>query len=613
MRCPIALMGPILALAAIGAAAAPAPLPPTAPVTRAYPRLVNYYHIAWPENQNIPQKEERLAQWNILIISPASVAEEKISLSKIRQTNPAIKILAWVPFGQEPDGDIAAAFPAPGANDWYCRDTLGDYLVPAWGGHMMNPARENYAWPEHAATYIKTHYIDSGQYDGVMFDMLCEYEPFWLSPLGADVNEDGLYDSADHAAWQTGCCRVLDRLRALCPQAVITGNGGTPWSPSCPYFEKANGDMHENAFGNEFLEQTWAFVWYGYQACMDSPNPLALPRCHLLASDVRYNRTLEEAYALTELTADDLRRMRLGLGTTLLDDGYFSFDKGDCLHGQLWWFDWYNANLGDPLGALVENPATPGVYSRDFQYGAIVVNTTATGCTAELDGIAWDMLSATAAETIVVPPNDARLVLYGWSGFATQPQDARAYAGEPHTFQAAAASTATVTYQWYCDTGDPGPAASTWTLPTPGETSQGRYWCEATHNGTVFTSARAALTVKDHLRVTEPPASAQAPVGGAHTFSVQAVGGYPPLRYAWEKDGVPILGATEATCTRPNLKPRDAGVYTVHISDDNTDAASASATLAIAPELPAAEKTATLLLIALICLAARATAAVVRP
>jgi hypothetical protein len=33
----------------------------------------------------------------------------------------------------------------------------------------------------------------------------------------------------------------------------------------------------------------------------------------------------------------------------LLDGGFFGFDRGDCLHGQLWWFDDYDMDLGAPL------------------------------------------------------------------------------------------------------------------------------------------------------------------------------------------------------------------------------------------------------------------------
>jgi len=595
------LISATMLVAAACAAADPA-LPPTSAVTRAYPRLVNYYHIGWPQNQGISQKEERLAQWNILILSPDIVEEENISLAKIRQTNPDIKILAWVPFGQEPDGPIAQAFPSPGPGDWYCRDTSGEYLVPAWGGHMMNPARLNYAWPEHAAAFIKTHYIDTGDYDGVMFDMLCEYEPFWLSLLGADVNEDGLYDAADHTAWQMGCRRVLERLRALCPGVVITGNGGVPWSPYCPYFENANGDMHENAFGNEFLEQDWNYVWSGYQACMAAPNPLSLPRCHFLATDLRYNRSLEEAQALTELTPDDLRRMRLGLGTTLLDGGYFSFDRGDCLHGQLWWFDWYDANLGEPLGAMTEDATAPGVFSRAFQYGVVIVNSTATDYVAELPGAAWDMTAGVSAETIVVPRGDARLLVHGWAGFALQPQDARAYAGESHTFEIEAESTGTLACQWRCDRGETGPASDTWTIPLLSDSSQGQYWCEVLHNGTRFLSARATLTVKEHLHAAIQPAPMAYTLGDAFTLAAETSGGYEPLQYVWEKDGVPIPGATGAvyTCARATL--HHAGVYTVHIRDDNTDAASASIAIQIVPGLPIKTPAATAAIVLLLAL-----------
>jgi hypothetical protein len=122
-------------------------LAPTGQVTRTYPRLVNYHHMALPDGQ-VDQKEARLAQWDIVIVNPDTLVAEGLSLDRLRQTNPRVKLLAWIPFGQELQGmAIAQGIPPEGTNDWFCRYANGQYIRPPWGGHFMNPYAANFAWP----------------------------------------------------------------------------------------------------------------------------------------------------------------------------------------------------------------------------------------------------------------------------------------------------------------------------------------------------------------------------------------------------------------------------------------------------------------------------------
>jgi hypothetical protein len=71
---------------------------------------------------------------------------------------------------------------------------------------------------------------------------------------------------------------------------------------------------------------------------------------HWIGVDTQYrDRSTYGNVTRKDLTDEDLRRMRLGLGTALLlDDGYFGFDLGDGYHGygEQWWFPEYDANLG---------------------------------------------------------------------------------------------------------------------------------------------------------------------------------------------------------------------------------------------------------------------------
>jgi hypothetical protein len=74
----------------------------------------------------------------------------------------------------------------------------------------------------------------------------------------------------------------------------------------------------------------------------------------------------------------DYQSMRYGLATCLMDNGYYQFvstvgnSSGD--YHTLYWFDEYNASLGQattsPPAAAWQN----GVYRRDFQNGIALVN-----------------------------------------------------------------------------------------------------------------------------------------------------------------------------------------------------------------------------------------------
>ena len=236
----------------------------------------------------------------------------------------------------------------------------------------------------------------------------CMWERMWGE---RDVNGDGRADAADTAAWQEAVGFLARSLRERHPRTIITGNSGLPWSAACPYFGYANGNMHENALGNEFGKPGWDVVWQGCLTGLRTAQ--ARPPLHMIVSDVQMNRSTAEAKRLTALTTDDLRRMRLGLGTTLLVDGaYFGFNRGDCLHGQLWWFDEYDTDLGNPVEPCRREAYEAGTFARDFERGTVVVNPTGKEVKVGLARIARDVTARATGRSFVVPAQDARILLW---------------------------------------------------------------------------------------------------------------------------------------------------------------------------------------------------------
>jgi hypothetical protein len=378
-------------------------LPPTGAVTRQYPRLMNYFHMDLRDGRT-DQKEERLAQWNLLILNQDILDREKLSLARIRQINPRIKILAWVPL-QGPNDGLAAGVPAVGEHDWYARQADGTVLVPHWGGHLMNVYTHDYAWPKHVLDYVRRVCLVPGGFDGLMLDCLWPNEPDQQ-----DVNRDGVHNPRDTQAWQDGMLFLLRNLREQYPDTILIGNAGGPWPDDCPYFQYANGCMHENALGDQFGGVEWQNLWDGYRRTVTKV--VGREPFHLIAVDVRADRRTQFAASwLWRLFQNDRRRARLGLGTSLLlDGGYFGFDRGDCLHGQLWWLPEYDADLGSPLQACETDRYGPGLFSRQFTHGVVIVNPSENDVSVTVAGNLLDVTTGTSGTRFVVPAKDARLL-----------------------------------------------------------------------------------------------------------------------------------------------------------------------------------------------------------
>lgn len=80
--------------------------------------------------------------------------------------------------------------------------------------------------------------------------------------------------------------------------------------------------------------------------------------------------------------------------------------------------------------------------------------------------------------------------------------------------------------------------------------------------------------------ILSPPQSTQALPGQAVTFRVQAAG-VPDPSYQWLKNGKAIHGATDAALVLSNVRPSDAGMYSVRVSNGSGSITSGKAALMI--------------------------------
>jgi len=190
-------------------------------------------------------------------------------------------------------------------------------------------------------------------------------------------------------------------------------------------------------------------------------------------------------------------------------------------------------------------------------------------------------------------------IIHNWSGFTTQPRGTKLYTGDTYTLSVNADyGGVTPAFQWWWDDEMGGGAKTVYpvgenlpayTLSPATSAARGGYWCNVTYDDSVYSSNTAVLEIEDHVAITQPPAGADKLVGQAHTFSVVATGGYEPLEYLWEKDGVSLPGRTGDSFSLDPLDVSDSGSYTVQVSDANSDVLeSAPAELRVTQGLPVA-------------------------
>jgi len=167
---------------------------------------------------------------------------------------------------------------------------------------------------------------------------------------------------------------------------------------------------------------------------------------------------------------------------------------------------------------------------------------------------------------------------------STQPTSKTIPVGGTAQFIAATSGSPTPTLQWFKGS-SPISGATTTILTISGATSAdaATYTLVATNSIGSATSNAVTLTVTGGATAptisTQPSASAVS-VGSAASFMVVA-SGTSPFTYEWKKDGTSISGATNATYSIASAATRDAGSYTVVVSNSAGSVSSTAASLTV--------------------------------
>ncbi|OQW54304.1 MAG: hypothetical protein A4S09_06055 [Proteobacteria bacterium SG_bin7] len=179
----------------------------------------------------------------------------------------------------------------------------------------------------------------------------------------ADWNIDGVDDSNSNAdiakAYRLSHVAEWDTARSLRKDILLFGNTDDLSSPE--YSGKLQGALMEAIIGASWSTEKlygWNAAMLRYRSTIKNTAPP-----HIVGFDVHGK-------------VDDYQRLRYGLSSCLLDDGYFSYSDMDAPYASSVWFDEFDADLGMPIELPPMNPIKDGIYRRRFERGMVLVNPT---------------------------------------------------------------------------------------------------------------------------------------------------------------------------------------------------------------------------------------------
>ena len=251
-----------------------------------------------------------------------------------------------------------------GANlpdDYYLKDINGNRLEVWPNSYSLNLTKPYVA--EYKAHYAYERLLESNMmFDGVFFDNVFTsqswrkydiYDNLFL----IDADEDGIEDDPDvfDAAWKAGIYHELETFQALAPHALMTGHGLNIYEPGIAenFNGRSIGFRTADVLEGEII---FADLWNEYNAWYDLARQ---PHVTMIESSppdqIAYGYDFSPWDKIPPSTLEFARTyypyVRFGLAVTLMNDGYFAHEFGDTWHGNDWWYDELDFDLGYPLGA----------------------------------------------------------------------------------------------------------------------------------------------------------------------------------------------------------------------------------------------------------------------
>ncbi len=332
-----------------------------------FPRLANYYLHAGPSIN--PTTYGELASFDVLILAMEAQEYNKDFFAYARKKNPNIIILPYVPSRSinildiEDGAKIRKRLKEGIRNEWYLRDSKNT-IVTAWPGTI--PVNVATGWNSYLPTFVNEIILSTNLWDGIFYDEVQD-DMTYLNSGDIDLDSDTKRDSQDHARmiWKQGNEQLFANTRKLIGEHKLIVINGSSLSD---YQSHINGRMFENFPGHSDINGRWADTMSQY---------LSLPTCSGVTALCIINTNTNNTNVHT-----DYRKFRFGYISSLMGDGYYSFDYGDQNHGQIWLYDEYKTYLGhakSDIETLKKEKITSisqGVIRREFEKGIALLNAT---------------------------------------------------------------------------------------------------------------------------------------------------------------------------------------------------------------------------------------------
>ena len=314
-------------------------------------------------------------------------------IRQLRQFNPDIRILT----------SINAVEHKGLSEDYYLHDTNGN-RVEVWPGlYRLNLTKRYVA--EYQAQYAYQRILDNNlMFDGCFFDNVMTTQS-WLghdiygNPFHPDADEGGVPDdlAAFDAAWKAGVFHELTEFRKLMPHALVTGHIMNLYEPGIDSlfngisigFWTADVIEGKRSFTDFFnMYNTWHIDAISPHITMIESAP---------HDQIAYGYDYAPLNKIPPSTLEFARTyypyVRFGLAFTLMNNGYFAHEYGDTSHGNDWWYDELDFDLGYPLGPaeslnitnapsqnMIDNPSFEQYIGSTWSFWA----NSDTGCIASL-------------------------------------------------------------------------------------------------------------------------------------------------------------------------------------------------------------------------------------
>lgn len=392
-----------------------------------FPRIAAYSltrpeAVAFRHDVSVEEVERTLAGFDVVTGVDGDQTLGMISwVSRLRDRNPKLRLLPYQQsfIAQElnarPMGTSAglnALFNAGLAPEWFMVDSAGQRLSePAFPQNVqMNHTKYcssigGYRFSEYKADYIARAVLPSGLWDGVHFD-----QPEWY-PNPLLQRADGTFPAIDlarrgtadtpaevHTSWRDAFFDFFQPIVTKAGQGqLIFGNAGyiaanrkvlstlNGWLREVvtPYDITSSGDwVTEDGAG-------WHRMMDRYFTALEAARAPQLIFMEFMGQGLgaKTGQKTPNGYSARTLSieARDYRRMRLGLTSVLLGDGFFGYDLIDNTSPPVW-FDEYSVDgegratrdltgkgyLGQPLGPAIELPyEAKTILSLDFESSSL--------------------------------------------------------------------------------------------------------------------------------------------------------------------------------------------------------------------------------------------------